>query len=144
MRDNCDDSWEAAAQAALNIHRRVASAVRDRDRDTSGTRTRKVSSSVLLLFVGCTKLIWYVPGMIHPKRYLVLRTGINTDAERREEGCGSGTWSGRHTHCYCNLFIYCVSLSVYNKDIERRDRKVWLPDLVGQINMNAFLQQQHS
>lgn len=44
MGDSDDDSWEAAAQAALSIHRRVASAVRDdRDRGTTGTRRKKVS-----------------------------------------------------------------------------------------------------
>lgn len=54
MGDNDDESWEAAAQAALKIHRRVASAVRDdRDRDTTGTKSRKVShttDSVHLVF----------------------------------------------------------------------------------------------
>eukprot|EP00904_Undaria_pinnatifida_P001189 jgi/Undpi1/11070/HiC_scaffold_30.g13368.m1 len=44
MSDNDDDTWEAAARAALHIHRRVASAMRDRDK-TGTARRRKVRSS---------------------------------------------------------------------------------------------------
>lgn len=48
MHTNDDDSWEIAAQAALDIHRRTISAVRERIRTGAGTRG-KVSAVYVVL-----------------------------------------------------------------------------------------------
>lgn len=49
-----DDSWEVAAQAALDIHRRTISAVRDRV--TKGAIRRKVHCAALVLAY-CTSIV---------------------------------------------------------------------------------------